>query len=191
MKGIRKTGTKRERNWIPSGSFVFTIVTRRAKKCLKKSPKTFNSRMYNLNLPDGADTCGARITMVSRQQCERQKCERHQCEARSANANSGYPDNSAKDRSANDTSAKPEVRMPTVRTRQQCEWDKSAKVKCAKARSANATLVRTDKTPKWLKSCEAAVYAFLQDGVWFKKKKKKKNSLSLSPSVSLFLSQVS
>ena len=32
------------------------------------------------------------------------------------------------------------VRMPTVRTRQQCEWDKSAKVKCAKARSANATL---------------------------------------------------
>ena len=102
-----------------------------------------------------------------------------------------YPDYGAKDRSANDTSAKPEVRMPTVRTRQQCEWDKSAKVKCAKARSANATLVRTDKTPKWFKSCEAAVYAFLQDGVWLKKKKKKKNSLSLSvqvQSAKLFLS---
>ena len=63
----------------------------------------------------------------------------------------GYPDNSAKDKSANDTSAKPEVRMPTVRKRQQCEWDKSAKVKCAKVRSANATLVRSDKTPKWFK----------------------------------------
>ena len=38
----------------------------------------------------------------------------------------GYPDNSAKHNSANDTSA-----MPTVRKGQQCEWDKSANVKCA------------------------------------------------------------
>ena len=45
-------------------------------------------------------------------------------------------DNSAKDKSANDTSAKPTVRMPTVRKGQQCEWDKSANVKCANANSA-------------------------------------------------------
>ena len=45
-------------------------------------------------------------------------------------------DNSAKDKSANDTSAKPTVRMPTVRKGQQCEWDKSANVKCANASSA-------------------------------------------------------
>ena len=32
------------------------------KKWLTKSPKIFNSRVYNTNLPDGADTCGARIT---------------------------------------------------------------------------------------------------------------------------------
>ena len=91
---------------------------------------------------------------VSRQQCERQKCERHQCEARSANANSAK--------------------------RQQCEWDNSAKVKCAKVRSANATLVRSDKTPKWFKSSEAAASAFRMEFFF----------LSLSLSVSLFLSRV-
>ena len=42
-----------------------------------------------------------------------------------------HPDKSAKDKSANDTTAKPTVRRPTVRKGQQCEWHKSANVKCA------------------------------------------------------------
>ena len=95
---------------------------------------------------------------VSRQQCERQKCKRHQCEARSANANS---------------------EKETTRKRQQCECDKSAKV-----RSANATLVRSDKTPNWFKSCEAAASTFrMEFGFFFLRKK-------LPLSVSLFLSRV-
>ena len=98
---------------------------------------------------------------VSRQQCERQKCERH--------------------------SAKPEVRMPTVRkSSQQCEWDKSAKVKCAKVRSANATLVQSDKTPKMIQIVRSRCFC-LQDGVRFFFFFFKENSLSQSLSFSLGL----
>ena len=63
--------------------------------------------------------------------------------------------------------------------RQQCEWDKNAKVKCAKVRSANAILGRSDKTPNWFKSSEAAASAFRMEFFF-----------SLSLSVSLFLSRV-
>ena len=81
-------------------------------------------------------------------------------------------DKSAKDRSANDTSAKPTVRTPTVRRGQQCEWDKSANVKCANASSAMRHRCEKSATAVRMPTVRIAFFLFTDsDWIWTERNK--------------------